>query len=304
MFELKQKHIFVTGGTGFFGKSILSMLCRGYLPETQFTILSRRPDRFLQQCPEFDQLNQVRFIAGDVRDFSFPEEHFDAIVHAATPASTRLAPGEVRSIIMDGTKRVIEFAKRCGAERLLTTSSGAVYGVQPPDLERISESFPCQPVTEYGIAKLDSEKMCVDSGLDAILLRCFAFVGPYLNRDSHYAMGNFLRDVLANQPIVIHEDGTPLRSYLYADDLVEWLFTLLAQGEKGVPYNVGSDEAISIQDLARRIKSVLKSNLPLVIERTPISGTPANRYVPDIARAKLLGLTVKTSLDNAIKNSV
>ena len=84
------KSIFLTGGTGFFGKSILDMLLLGALPQTRWTILSRDPAGFLAQYPEFAALKQIRFLQGDVKDFPFPQQSFDLILHAATPAVTDL----------------------------------------------------------------------------------------------------------------------------------------------------------------------------------------------------------------------
>ena len=297
------KKLFVTGGTGFFGKSLLSMLKRGFMPDCELTILSRDPAAFLRKCPEFSSLERVAFVAGDVRDFRFPAGHFDWILHAGNPAEV-LPPGAMRDIVLKGTERVLEFSGACGAEKLLFVSSGAVYGPQPPELENIPEDFPCAPVTEYGIAKLEAEKMCCASGIYTLLPRCFAFVGPYLNRNIHFAVGNFIRDALAGDPIVIRGDGTPFRSYLYADDLVEWLFAILDRGKDGVPYNVGSGEGISIAELAAAVKSVLNSASPIVTEGVPDPGCKPARYVPDVSRiAAELGAVVKVPLREAIRRS-
>ena len=297
------KKIFMTGGTGFFGKSILSMLARGFLPGCEFTILSRDPESFRRRHPKLASSGQVSFVAGDVRDFRFPAGRFDRIIHAGNPAAA-MPPGAMRDVILKGTARVLEFAHLCGAEKLMFVSSGAVYGVQPPELENIPETFPCAPVTEYGIAKLEAETMCRGSGIYTLLPRCFAFTGPYLARDIHFAIGNFIRDALAGEPIVIRGDGTPFRSYLYADDLVEWLFALLERGKNGVPYNVGSGEGISISALAETVKSVLNSDSPVVTEGVPDPGKKPTRYVPDISRiVGELGVAVKIPLREAIRRS-
>ena len=296
--------IFLTGGTGFFGKSILSMLKRGFGGDLALTILSRDPAKFLADNPGFDGLPKVKFISGDVRDFPFPEQTFDRIIHAAAPA-TLMPPGVERDIILNGTRRVLDFAERCHAGRILFVSSGAVYGPQPPELEGIPEDFPCRPVTEYGIAKLEAERMCLDTGIDCVIARCFAFTGPYLNRNIHFAIGNFIRDCLAHRDIEIKGDGTPFRSYLYADDLVRWLFKILFDGQPGRPYNVGSDRAVSIRELAETVRRALHSDSRIIVRGTPVPGRPPMRYVPDITRIRReLDAEIETGLEEAIRKSV
>ncbi len=297
------KHIFITGGTGFFGKSILSCIRRGFLPKTRFTILSRDPQKFLQTNPEFRDLENVAYVAGDVRDFKY-DGSVDFVFHAATPAVTDISDDEMTSIILEGTAHVLNYAKKCGAEKILMTSSGAVYG-PVPNIAHISEDMPCHPVTAYGIAKLKAERMCADSGLHALLPRCFAFVGPYLNLDIHYAIGNFIRDGLNGGDIVVKGNGTPYRSYLYADDLVHWLFTILAQGEHARPYNVGSDDGHSIAEIAQLVASHFTPPPRVgILDQTPPMSPPLH-YVPDISCARdELGLSVEVSLTHAIDRTI
>ena len=300
--NLNGKEIFLTGGTGFFGKSILDWLKKGYLPECRFTLLSRNPGDFLAHCPEFAEIKNISFVQGDIRSFPFPEKKFDIVFHGAAPAVIGLPAGEMRSIILDGSKRVLEFAKKCKAERVMFVSSGAVYGRQPADCARVGETFVCAPVTEYGTAKLEAEKMCLSSGVDTVIARCFAFIGPRLNLDIHFAAGNFLRDCLKGEDIVIKGDGTAFRSYLYADDLVEWLFTIISKGRSGGIYNVGSPEAVSIRELAGEIASHFSPLPKIEVLGTAIPGRAPERYVPDVSKAESeLGLAVKTSLSEAVE---
>ncbi|MBQ0031407.1 MAG: NAD(P)-dependent oxidoreductase [bacterium] len=296
--------VFVTGGTGFFGKSILDYLKRhpGFRADDEWTVLSRDPERFQSQnAALLDQGRKIGFVAGDVRDFK-AKGRYDEIIHAATAAVTTMADDEMTSTIVEGTRHVLAFAKSCGAKKILLTSSGAVYG---PQTAPVGEDAPCNPVTAYGKGKLAAEGMCAASGLDAKIVRCFAFVGPYLNRDIHYAIGNFMRDCLAGEPIVIKGDGTPLRSYLYADDLVEWLFAILDRGSSGRPYNVGSPDGLSIRDLAERVRAALGAKNDIRVLGVPVAGTAPSVYVPDISRARQeFGLGVTVGFADAIRRSV
>ena len=299
------RRLFITGGTGFFGKSMLDYRLRH--PEwpwarAEWLVLSRSPEQFKSANAALANQPGISFVAGDVRDFAFPEGRFDAIIHAATSAVTTMSDDEMTSVILDGTKHVVKFAKVAGCRKLLFTSSGAVYG---PRIAPASEEDDCRPVTAYGKGKLKAEKILIESGLEAKIARSFAFVGPHLNRNIHYAIGNFIQNCLDGRPIVINGDGTPLRSYLYADDLVEWLFAILERGENGRPYNVGSDRAVSIRELAETVRDAMGSKSEIVVKGTPKVGEEPSVYVPSIERAcSELGLEVKVSLEDAIKFSV
>ena len=297
------KRIFVTGGTGFFGKSILDYLKRhpDFRAGDEWTILSRDPEKFkARNVALLEQDREFGFVAGDVRDFC-AEGHYDEIIHAATAAVTTMADDEMTSTIVEGTRHVLEFAKSCGAKKILLTSSGAVYG---PQTAPVGEDAPCNPVTAYGKGKLAAERMCNESGLDAKIVRCFAFVGPYLNRDIHYAVGNFVRDCLAGEAIVIKGDGSPMRSYLYADDLVEWLFAVLDRGASGRPYNVGSPEGLSIREVAERVRAALGVENEIQVLGVPVPEAPPSVYVPDVSHAmRELGLRITVGFVDAIRRS-
>lgn len=300
------QRIFITGGTGFFGKSILDYRMRHpeFLRDADITILSRHPDAFVATNPKLAQQPGVGFVAGDVRTFSSTNftnyTDFDTIIHAATAAVTTLSDDEMYSTIVDGTRNVLAFAKVCDAKRLLFTSSGAVYG---PQTTSVAEDAATVPTTAYGRGKLAAERLCIASGIPTLIARCFAFTGPYLNRRIHFAIGNFIQDCLDNKPIVIKGDGTPLRSYLYADDLVEWLFAILDRGEPGRPYNVGSPHGLSIRNLAKTVRAALGTTNDIQVLGTP-TGSPPSVYVPDTSRAMTeLGLKVKVDLPEAIRLS-
>ena len=264
---------------------------------SEWIVLSRNPERFIRDCPFLANQSGVSFAAGDIRNFKVPAGKLNAIIHAAAVLNPSAAEAEILSATIEGTGHVIDVALATGCEKVLYTSSGAVYGALSAP---VGEDVPSHPTTPYGRAKVEAENILVSSGIDAKIARCFAFVGKYLDRTIYYAIGNFIRDALAGRDIVINGDGSPMRSYLYVDDLVEWLFAILERGESGRSYNVGSDKAISIRDLAVLVRETLQSKSEIKVLGQAVAGA-AKCYVPNVSRARdELGLVQKVSLPEAI----
>lgn len=315
--EARGKRFFITGGTGFFGIWLLESFCHindALGLNMQATVLTRNPARVAAKYPHLGTRSDLSFLKGDVRNFDFPAGEFHCLIHAATEASAKLnaeEPEEMLNTIVDGTRHVLDFAARCGVRKLLLTSSGAVYGKQPPDLAHLPEDYPgapdpLLPASAYGEGKRVSEHLCVvhalRHGYEAKIARCFTFVGPHLPLDGTYAIGNFLRDAMDGGPIRVAGDGTPFRSYLYASDLAVWLWTILFRGKERYSYNVGSDEAESIADLARLVGDIF--GVKARITATPVSGVAPARYVPDTNRAQReLNLRAWTSLRDGIQKT-
>jgi dTDP-glucose 4,6-dehydratase len=317
--ELRGQSIFITGGTGFFGCWLLETLlwANGRLGlNARATVLTRNPRAFEQKAPHLAGHPAVRMVAGDVRSFVFPAESFSHVIHAATQSSATLnreRPGLMFDTIVEGTRRCLEFAHARGVQKFLLTSSGAVYGTQPPDVTHIAESFtggpdPLDANSAYAEGKRAAEMLCAlasrDGGLEAKIARCFAFAGPYMEMDAHFAIGNFIRDQMQGGPICVHGDGTPYRSYMYASDLMIWLWAILFRGAPGRAYNVGSEEAVSIRELAHSVADAFSPRVTVEIAKAPTPGTTAQRYVPCTARAQQeLGLRSQVSLQETIRRT-
>ena len=312
--------LLITGGTGFVGRSLLYY--RATLADRpsdcfRITVLSRNPEKFLSAFPQFIEHEWLTVRAANVlKPHTLPwGESFSHFVHASTEAtlSGKLAQLDQFCQIVDGTRNILDLAVATGACRFLLTSSGAIYGPQSADPAAIPEDWPgspplADPSTAYGQAKRAAEHLCAlvgeQHGLETVVARCFAFVGPDLPLNVHYAIGNFIRDALTADAITVSGDGTPLRTYLEQSDLAHWLLTLLEHGRPGQAYNVGSDEVISIAALAHLVRDILAPDKPVHILGQPDPGAARNRYVPEISKAQQqLGLSVTVPLAEAIRHT-
>jgi len=303
----KGSRFLVTGGSGFIGRWLVESLLlaneAGGLGAS-VAVLSRKPDAFRRAAPHLAENPALTVFPGDVRTFDAPRGGFSWVLHLAFDSSRPPGADETRDVILRGTANVLRVAKERHAARLFLLSSGAVYGSQPPGLDLVPETFEGRPADAYGEAKRRAERMAVDAvgngGVEVVVARGFAFVGPLLPLAAHFAIGNFIGDALAGRPIRVTGDGTPRRSYLYAADLAVWLLTILFRGRPSAAYNVGSEEAISIEALARAVARVLAPSLPVTVAQPPAPG-PAARYVPATRRAREeLGLDAAVGLEEAI----
>jgi nucleoside-diphosphate-sugar epimerase len=307
---LRGKRLFLTGGTGFLGKWLLGGLHHADQElglGLSLTVLSRDPASFLRRHPEAN-VATFNFIAGHIADFSLARRSEDYIIHAAadtTAFTSDTAERERSNAIVEGTRHILELAQNFGA-RLLNISSGAVYGslTSQPTGAKEDDYAAALPLNPYAEAKRAAEQLCADSSVDFVTARAFAFLGPHLALDAHFAAGNFLRDAVRGGPILVRGDGTALRSYLHPADLVVWLLRILLRGQGGRTYNVGSDEAVTIGQLARLIAGAVQP-MPEVIIQAVQSQGPQNIYLPDISRARTeLNLSVAIPLQAAIARTV
>ncbi|HLA05265.1 MAG TPA: NAD-dependent epimerase/dehydratase family protein [Syntrophales bacterium] len=318
--EIKGQRIFITGGTGFIGCWLLESFA--FANEklnlgASTVVLTRNQGAFRKKAPHLAGNPAISFHKGDVRYFSFPEGEFSYVIHAATDAGAKLNeenPLLMFDTIVQGTRRVLDFARASGARKLLLTSSGAVYGKQPPHLTNVPEDYaggpdPSDGRSAYGEGKRVAELLCNQYGrkygIEAKIARCFAFVGPYLSLDIHYAIGNFIRNGLAGKPVHVTGDGTSYRSYLYAADLAMWLWTILIRGKPGTAYNVGSEEADVIADTAKIVTKAFSSELPVIIDKKADDQIIPERYLPSTKKARdELGLRQEIDLEDAIARTI
>lgn len=319
--ELRGKRLFITGGTGFFGCWILESFAwvnDKLNLNASALVLTRDYTAFQKKAPHLTVNPAIQFHIGDVRNFKFPEEEFSHIIHAAATSASATFHGEDAIVkfdtVVEGTRHTLDFAVQCHARKFLLTSSGVVYGKQPSVMTHIPEDYygapdTTDPNSAWGEGKRAAEFLCAyysrRHGIETKIARCFSFVGPYLPLDIHYAIGNFIRDALNGGPIQVNSDGTPYRSYLYAADLAIWLWTILFRGESCGAYNVGSEEDITIAELANTVAQSFQKPIGVRIAKSPDPNGPPERYVPSTKRAQLdLGIRQRVCLKEAIELTI
>jgi dTDP-glucose 4,6-dehydratase len=307
--ELRGKSVFVTGGTGFFGRWLLESFAEANQRlelGARMVVLSRDPAACASHAPHLGREAGIEFVRGDVRTFTTAEVssqlpshrlQCDFVVHAATESNSSLNienPELMLSTVVEGTRSALRFAAEAGARRFLFTSSGAVYGQQPATLSHIPEEHPSgpdlsTPASAYSEGKRAAEVLCAcyqrKGQLEPIVARCFAFFGPYLPLGTHQASASFMRDALNGGPIRVSGSGAGVRSYLYAADLTIWLWRLLIGGCSGRAYNVGSEQSVTIAEWAGEIRDAL-APLSQVEIAGIAGGGDASRYVPATRRAR------------------
>jgi len=311
--QIDGKRLYISGVTGFFGKNLLALLDYLHRLGSRFevTAISRNPQRFMAGQPWSRALPWLDLREGDVRNPWPAEGKYDLVLHAATDtaASAHQDKLEVFESILAGTREALAFAGARGVSRLLLTGSGAQYGSIPEvHANGIPENslIACDATktgSAYGEGKRVSEILAAlhaeRHGFAVINARCFAFVGPGLPLDGHFAIGNFIGDAVAGRPIQLHSGGEAVRSYLYGADLAVWLLLLLMEAPHGVTVNVGSNYGVSVLELAKKVCDLLSP----AVSVWPGSSKPENErhfYVPSINIARGLGLEDWTELDQAI----
>ena len=266
-------NVFITGGTGFIGCNLLEYAVE-HLPDYHFTVLTRDPYAFNGKAPHLASHPNIKVYPGDIKTFRYPLANYDYIIHGALDTAN-LAPSGLQ-----GTAHLSEFANQQDC-KVLYLSSGAVYH---------------DPLSAYGWVKRQGEKI-LDNAVKA---RLFTFTGNYLPQDDRFAIGRFIKQAKGGDPISLYGGKQVYRSYMHTSDMAHWCWKILLHGQPGQAYNVGSEEPISIYDLAYHIAQLF--HVKVIESNGPDTG---NSYLPNTeATRKELGLSIQVGLDDAILKTI
>jgi len=309
--------LLIIGGTGFFGRSILDAYSRGLLSAwsiEKIIVISRNANKLTSTNPELIndnvELLDVDITSVDTLPFA------DYVIHAAasSDASRYTSQSDIeKKNIIQGTLNYCRLAPKFHTDsKIVFCSSGAVYGYQPKDVQYLTEDMAFGDIESldevkksYAYAKRDAEFAIQElgqAGLNVSIARCFSFVGKYLPKDKHFAIGNFIADGIAGRNIEVKASKKVYRSYMYADDLVLWLMTIADNSNPQCPvYNVASDKEVEIKELADIVANIFNVR----IKSSENSAKHVDRYIPSTQKAKkTLSLKESYNLRRAILLSV
>jgi nucleoside-diphosphate-sugar epimerase len=314
-------NVLITGGTGFMGSWIAEMLCclnDSKLAGGKIYLLGRDAGRFERNLGHLTGRSFLEFIRCDVRNIIEIPKDVNFIIHAAgTPDSRVHATNPIETMvgIAEGTHSILKAADRVSNLRMfVNVSSSSVYGTQPMDLQGILEEYSgiavnSQVSAAYSEAKRYGEALVnaarTEARIPTVIARPFTFAGAYQPLDAPWAVNNFIKDALSRRPIRILGDGQTIRSVMYGADMALWMLTIMTRGMNGQVYNVGSDEAISVE----RIAEIVARNFnpaPTVQLNASLFGKVANtRLVPNTDMAKrTFGLTTHFDVNAALRNAI
>lgn len=315
--HLSKRRLFITGGTGFVGRSLLDNLASiapQIWPDLQVEVLSRDPSIFLSRYPQYANHRWLSIVEGSLDRLPEGGGYTD-LIHGA--ADTHWKGDDLAWLeqLVDGTRQILAFAQRAKVQRLVFLSSGAVYAPRPDD-SPLAEDQPQAPLTTdisklYGHGKRMAETLCAlysaQYGVPSVIARCFAIVSEHVPLNGPYAVGNFLRDALdpRRPAIVVRGSGASVRTYIDGRDMARWLLAMLDHGTPGTAYNIGGDQPITTLALAEMVARIVSPSKPVQMERQVemLSQSDRSVYVPSLQRAHSLGLMARFPLEKAIADA-
>lgn len=294
--------VLITGVTGFVGQAMLKFLKnnRRMFPnglEVTGTSLTKRNHERMQDEYEFLRCVEAN-VLGDLTHL--PES--DLVFHLASPASAELinnSPAEMFKVLSEGAKNMRDMLHNwASCPRVLLASSGAVYNWSRERSTSAGEDDPTAPETLnplscYGEGKRVAEFLLSTGALSGsyqlVVARMFAFGGPGLPLDRHFAIGNFVLDALTSGVIRIEGNPMTVRSYLSSDDMAKWLYVIAVRGQPSSVYHVGSEYPISMIGLAELVADVVERIVGRrvdVLQNPGSAELPRSFYVPNTRKTR------------------
>jgi nucleoside-diphosphate-sugar epimerase len=309
--------VLVTGGSGFIGSAIVKALVSQGGAVRVLDDNSRGAMRRLREVE-----GDIEFVAGDVRDAAAVDRAtrgVDEVIHLAFVNGTEFfysAPELVLEVGVKGMCNVLDACRAHNVGRLVLASSSEVYQtaaqVPTPESVALVVPDPLNPRYSYGAGKIISEVMAVNFGRKfferVLIFRPHNVYGPDMGFE--HVIPQFVTRLKENRgaglqhrrQFQIQGSGQETRSFCHVDDLVRGVMIMRAKGEHLGIYHVGTEEEITIADLARRVAAVVGWEIDLVTSTALPGSTP--RRCPDIAKLADLGYRPCVPLDQGLPPAV
>jgi UDP-glucose 4-epimerase len=310
----------VTGGGGFIGSHLVeALLAHGQ----EVVVLDSLTTGQLPNLEGVIGHPKFRFVQGSVFDELLVDElvhQCDVIVHLAAAVGVRLIMDEpLRSLNTNirGAEIVIEAALHY-RRKILIASTSEIYGKNSDvPLSETSDCILGSPTVArwaYSTAKAMAEILAVayheERNLPTVLVRFFNTVGPRQSPVYGMVIPRLVRQALANEPLTVYGDGSQTRCFCHVADVVQALMALLEHPDAvGEMFNIGSDEEVTILELAERIRTIAGSSSEIELVpfkqayQTSFEDIP--RRVPDTTKIKkLTGWRPTRSLDTILEETI
>ena len=302
------KTVLVAGGSGFIGTNLIKKLLVG---QNHIICVDNFFTSNSYNISQFKKFNNFEFIRHDI---TFPlYVEVDEIYNLACPASPRhyqKDPVQTLKVNVIGSINLLGLAKRTGAKIMLSSTS-EVYG--DPETSPQKETY-WGNVNPNGIRSCyDEGKRCAETlfmdynrqhKLITKICRIFNTFGPFMAYDDGRVVSNFIISCLKNQDIEIYGDGNQTRCFCYIDDLIEGLTTFMASPNEFIgPVNLGSDNEITVLELAKIIKEITGSRSNIIHKKLPLDDPKKRKPDLNLAKKKL-NWKPKISLEDGLVKTI
>lgn len=303
---LKDKTIFISGGTGFLGQFLINVIkYRNEVFHNRISVIS---------CSRH-ALSDDRYVKYIIHDIKQPIElndKIDYIVHLASnthPRQYAADPVGTVTTYVFGTYNLLELAVKKCSKRFLLASSVEIYGEGDgiPLKETYSGYIDCNTARAgYNEAKRVSESLCQSYisqyGVDCVIARLARCFGADRKNDSK-ALAQFMQCAVRGEDIVLKSKGNQQFSFCYVADAVSGLLKIILSGECGQAYNISDDyECLTLGDYASYIASLVNKNVVFNIEDS-CSVSKASYAVLDCNKLKNIGWKPFYSVSNALERT-
>lgn len=305
--EMEGARILVTGGAGFIGSHLVDHL----VARNEVTViddLSTGTLRNLGRARGRVHVKKVSVLETDTLATAMKGQQIVYHLAAKTSVPESVAKPEAywRNNV-EGTVRVLRAAADASVRRVVFVSSAAVYG-DSPEMPKV-ESMRPDPKSPYAMTKMVGEFACEEirgmTGMETVVVRLFNAYGPRQDPSAPYSgvMAKFCAAVAANRPLEIYGDGEQTRDFLFVADIAEGLELAGVKSVNGATLNLGSGEAITVNDVVRNLSEIV--GRPIRAVREPERPGDIRHSRADVSKAKeKLGFTARTTVREGLKKTL